>query len=167
MDDISYDKPSSAPPAFGDPSVSFTTMRCPPAHDCARSESTSDHGCVCSMSPPLRTSRSISPSRHFWDDDYTYEDYKPRRRTKSDRSLEKVFSTAVTAIIRMRNDPGSWFGAKGLRVAFSAIAAAIIEVLLDTNPKESPLQHIAVTMMQSYVFDSITTVRTRPKSGRQ
>jgi hypothetical protein len=67
----------------------------------------------------------------------------------------------------MRNDPGSWFGAKGLRVAFSAIAAAIIEVLLDTNPKESPLQHIAVTMMQSYVFDSITTVRTRPKSGRQ
>jgi hypothetical protein len=79
-----------------------------------------------------------------------------RKRSKNERAAEKAISAAATAAFRVHNDPGHWVGKKGIRVAGAAVAAATVDALLDTDPHEHPLQHIAVAMVQGFVMDKVT-----------
>ncbi|CZR68837.1 uncharacterized protein PAC_18737 [Phialocephala subalpina] len=79
----------------------------------------------------------------------------PRTRNKSEQAAEKAISAAATAAFRIRNDRGHWVGEKGFKVASAAVAAATIDTLLDVNPHEHPLRHIAVAMVQGAVMDKI------------
>lgn len=105
-----------------------------------------------SESPHPRYSNSVSPTRATSHLGIPI----PGKRSKSERSAEKAISAAAASAFRVRNDRGHWVGEKGFRVASAAVAAATVDVLLDTDPHKHPLQHIAVAMVQGVVMDRIT-----------
>ncbi|KAM5383418.1 hypothetical protein ACJZ2D_002111 [Fusarium nematophilum] len=63
---------------------------------------------------------------------------------------------------RIRNDPGSWVGKKGMKVASAAVASGAIDFLLDPDAKKHPLAHIAVSMFQGVVTNNIARGKERP-----
>ncbi|KAH7137382.1 hypothetical protein B0J13DRAFT_528017 [Dactylonectria estremocensis] len=79
----------------------------------------------------------------------------PKKRSQSESAKEKAISTAAVAVFRIRNEPGSWAGEKGLKVAAATMAAASMAILLDVDKKKHPLAHIAVKMMEKGVVDNI------------
>ncbi|KAH8668053.1 hypothetical protein BGZ60DRAFT_538845 [Tricladium varicosporioides] len=144
-----HHRPHSRPPVSLDPLAGTMALRHQQSNERARSQS------IRRLGPELahtRYSRSVSPARVS-----SYLGVPiPRKRSNSEKTAEKVISTAAAAAFRMRNDPGHWVGKKGFRVAGAAVAAATVDALLDTNPNKHPLKHIAASMVQGVVMDMIT-----------
>ncbi|RKK80372.1 hypothetical protein BFJ71_g15934 [Fusarium oxysporum] len=78
-----------------------------------------------------------------------------KKRSKSEHAVGKGIGTGAELAFQIRNDRGSWVGKKGAKVVSAAITSAAIDFLLGTDPKKHPLAHIAVSMVQGVVTNSI------------
>ncbi|KAH7109334.1 hypothetical protein EDB81DRAFT_769175 [Dactylonectria macrodidyma] len=72
----------------------------------------------------------------------------PKKRSQSESAMEKAIGTAAAAVFRIRNDPGSWVGEKGLKVAAATMAVASMGILMDVDKKKHPLAHVSVKMVE-------------------
>lgn len=103
----------------------------------SRSRSTSEYYAV---------SPSPSPSRY-------------RRRSEDGGKWRQAAEAAIAAgaveAFRVRKQPGSWTGEKGVRVATAALSAAAIDGFLDKNPNRKSKRHIAEAAIGGLMIDRI------------
>lgn len=102
-----------------------------------------------------RRSHSISPARASRTS-YHRGDPAPRKPSKSEHAMGKAIRTGSEAAFQIRNDRGSWFGEKGIKVASVAIVSATIDFLLGVDRKKHPLAHVAVSIVEGVIVDRIT-----------
>lgn len=81
----------------------------------------------------------------------------PAARKRYEHAIEKAIGAGSAAAFHVRDHPGSWVGGKGLKVVGAASAAALIDYALDRDPKNHKFRHIAVSMFQGAMIETILT----------
>ncbi|KAK0659458.1 hypothetical protein QBC41DRAFT_47184 [Cercophora samala] len=86
-----------------------------------------------SSSPTRRSRHRSTHSRSSYAEPAT----RSRSRAPMDKGLKSAMDAAAIEAFRVRNQPGSWKGAKGARVATAAISAAAIGAAAEKRKEEN------------------------------
>ncbi|KAK0710489.1 hypothetical protein B0T21DRAFT_297864 [Apiosordaria backusii] len=86
-----------------------------------------------SSSPTRRSRHRSTHSRGSYADSAT----RSRSRARMDKGLKAAMDAAAIEAFRVRNQPGSWTGAKGARVATAAISAGAIGAAAEKRKEEN------------------------------
>ncbi|KAH7147140.1 hypothetical protein B0J13DRAFT_553353, partial [Dactylonectria estremocensis] len=141
-------------PGKGGPDVARSSQTLDHVSDTTRTARGRDDVDLAAVPFHHQRSHSMSPATATNTGCYR-EDYHPKGRSQGERAAEKAVGTAATAIFRVRNDPGSWFGEKGIKVATAAMVSASIDFLLGVDKNKHPFANIAVSMIQGAVMDYV------------
>ncbi|KAH7141886.1 hypothetical protein EDB81DRAFT_760734 [Dactylonectria macrodidyma] len=141
-------------PGKGGPDMSRSSQTLEHVSDTTRTARGRDDAELPAASFHHQRSHSMSPATAANNGCYR-EDYLPKGRSQGERAAEKAIGTAATAMFRVRNDPGSWFGEKGFKVATAAMLSASIDFVLGVDKKKHPFSNMVVSMIQGAVMDYI------------
>ena len=123
-----------------------------------------------SRGPRSARSRSRRGGRHGDSDDDRRSRSRGGDRAKTERKWAQAAQSALVAgaieAFRSRNEPGTWTGAKGKRVATAAIGAGGVNGLIDRDPEKKTKRHLVEAVVGGLAANRLANGPRSKSRGR-